>query len=532
VWFAGTPEANSEQLSVDYFRIRDFEYAQPLCDLAYLLEVDAIAKSLEISKYRTFALWRAAYSFDGYCTLIDKWLDNEIKDAELDYVPSGRIRNYLEAIRESGTLPELNNYKLPQYQRVLRLRAIRGLGLSQAAKLLGEHESISGRWLNEAAAAVQMPPSELLQMMESSYGTWQSAHIVPPLVRLLRAFEVAGYDVSAIDMSLDGIRPMTEAFVVEISGNLSRSGIESVLAKEPLFHLKAEGNDEFAVEHQLGWYFRIRRGVLNADFDLSKWAKANDPLLETRLRLKGDLHLHTSWSDGNASLADMAEAARKSGLEYCGVTDHSRSCKLQGGLTPAAWLRQASSISLNRLTLPILHGIEVDILEEGTLDLPEGLLSGMNIVVASVHSSWTADEQVNTRRLINAIESGQIDVIGHPTSAVVGKPGVPNYVRHPARVDWEKIFAVCAKWMVALELNCFPSRLDLPVEMLARAIKAGCWISLGSDAHSRSHLAHLRFGQRLTENLKYDRILRVYVTDSQVSRPKARERVLWAHLSF
>lgn len=491
----------------DYLRIRDFEYAQPLYDLAYLLEVDAMAKVLEVPKYRTFSLWRAAYSFDGYSTTIDEWLDGKAGDRVLDYVPSSRIRTYLCAIREAGTIPELNKYSSPQYDMVLRLRSIRGIGVTQAAKLLSEPESPSEGWLNDAARAAQIPKSELVKVLAGSYGTWQSAHIVSPLIRLLCAFNTNGNPVCSIDGSLDGIRPVTQPFVVELFGNSSRPALEAVLAIQPFFTLKAESKDWFTIQHQLGWSFRIQFSSEASDFDLARWAQATDPLLEKRLRLKGDLHLHTSWSDGNASLAAIAEAVKESGLDYFAVTDHSRSCKLQGGLTPTLWLRQAASISLNRPTCPMLHGIEVDILEDGTLDLPQGLLSGMDIVVGSVHSNWTADQEANTRRLLRAIETGLVDIIGHPTSAVIGKPGVPNYVRHPAEVDWQRIFECCAKWQVALELNCFPSRLDLPFDMLAEAVKAGCWISLGSDAHARSHLSHLRFGQTIIEKLKPKRVL-------------------------
>lgn len=93
------------RLTSDYFRLRDFEYAQPLYDLAFLLEVDAIAKGQDIPKYRTFSLWRAAYSLDGYGNTIDRWLDGTSTDQDLDYVPSSRIRQYLTNIRLSGTIP-------------------------------------------------------------------------------------------------------------------------------------------------------------------------------------------------------------------------------------------------------------------------------------------------------------------------------------------------------------------------------------------------------------------------------------------
>jgi histidinol phosphatase-like PHP family hydrolase/predicted nuclease with RNAse H fold/dephospho-CoA kinase len=197
----------------------------------------------------------------------------------------------------------------------------------------------------------------------------------------------------------------------------------------------------------------------------------------------------------------MAVAIVASGLKYFAVTDHSRSAKLQGGLTPLLWLRQANALTLATPTCPVLHGIEVDILKDGTLDLPNSLLAAADIVVASVHSNWTGDVRANTDRLVRAIESGCIDILAHPTSAIVGKPGVPDYLRLPADVNWEEVFEKCASWRVALEMNCFPSRLDLPLHLLRKAIDAGCAISIGSDAHARSHLLNLRFGAAALQQL-------------------------------
>ena len=144
----------------------------------------------------------------------------------------------------------------------------------------------------------------------------------------------------------------------------------------------------------------------------------------------------------------------------------------------------------------------MDILKDGTHDLPHSLLAAADLVVASVHSNWTDNIRVNTDRLLTAIESGCVDVIAHPTSAIIGKPGVPDYLRGPADVYWNEVFDKCARWQVAVELNCFPSRLDLPLDLLRKAIEAGCAISIGSDAHARSHLLNLRFGEAALRRLK------------------------------
>jgi histidinol phosphatase-like PHP family hydrolase/predicted nuclease with RNAse H fold/dephospho-CoA kinase len=512
----GSPSPSARvAIDNDYFRLRDFEYAQPLYDLAYFLETDATSKGQEVPKYRTFSLWRAAYSFDGYSTALDKWLDREIGDDCLDYVPSSRIAAYLLAIRQLGTIPELKSYSSKEFDRLRRLRAVKGLGFAQAAETLKEGEMPSERWLNAAIISTKLAKNALLDVYVGTFGTWQAAHIVPPLARLLREFESQSIDNSVchIDSDLNGIAPVSQPFAVDVCSSSPREYVEAALSKQPLFTLKAQQPDSILIQHQLGWYFKLRFVPAKTDFDLFNWAVKTDPLIHKASLVKADLHLHTAWSDGNASLSSMATAIKNSGLTHFAVTDHSRSCKLQGGLTPVLWLRQAASIALNRVTCPIFHGIEVDILDDGRLDLPVGLLSGMDLVVGSVHSNWTSDEQVNTQRLSNAIETGLIDILGHPTSALIGKPGVPNYVRPPAKVNWEHIFSLCAKWKVALELNCFPSRLDLPLTMLTRAVDAGCWVSLGSDAHSRTHLTNLRFGELILVSLRTNRVLNLLKVD-------------------
>src|SRR5579863_6389315 len=120
----------------EYLRVRDFEFVQPLYDLAFLLEIDALTKRIEVPKYRTFSLWRAAYSLDGYGTTIDRWLEGAIPDKELDYVPTARIKQYLLNIRETGTLPELVGYEGEEFSRSRRLRSIRGLGPTAIAQTL------------------------------------------------------------------------------------------------------------------------------------------------------------------------------------------------------------------------------------------------------------------------------------------------------------------------------------------------------------------------------------------------------------
>jgi len=503
-----------ETVAKDYFRVRDFEYVQPLYDLAFLLEVDALAKGTEVPKYRTFSLWRAGYSLDGYGTTIDRWLDGTARDEDLDYVPSQRIRQYLTKIRLTGTVAELRSYRSERFDRCLRLRSVRGLGPSTIA-LTVSSRSLAEDWPGKAALNLTLNRDRIAELYQgSNVGPWQTAHVVPPLLRFLNTVEECNrkqlaWDISGIGDPFDPITAPV-AVVANREWDMIASAVGKALRREKHFRRESQDNSDCVrIKHQMGWTFGVQSNAAKSRFRrIPELAQFLDPLASSSLHsLTSDLHLHTAWSDGSASVNTMAKAVVASGLQYFAVTDHSRTSKLQSGLTPPLWLRQANALTLAAPVCSVLHGIEVDILNDGTLDLPHSLLAAADLVVASVHSSWTDDIRLNTDRLLRAIESGQIDIIAHPTSAIIGKPGVPDYIRLPAEVYWNEVFDKCAQWRVALELNCFPSRLDLPLDLLRKAVEAGCAISIGSDAHARSHLLNLRFGAAALHRLKAPLVL-------------------------
>src|SRR5262249_6428338 len=161
----------------------------------------------------------------------------------------------------------------------------------------------------------------------------------------------------------------------------------------------------------------------------------------------------------------------------------------------------------------LVPGIEVDILNDGKLDLPSQLLSGLGWVVGSVHSSWTNSATENSARLIKAIETGVINGIGHPTSRLIGKPGVPNYLRPAPPLDWPPIFDACAKYKVGLEINCFPARLDLNRELASRALSAGCYVYIASDAHATNHLPLLSHGGAIIKHFSKDQTINNFTYD-------------------
>ncbi len=206
--------------------------------------------------------------------------------------------------------------------------------------------------------------------------------------------------------------------------------------------------------------------------------------------IKGDLHTHTEWSDGHESIEAMALAAKSLGYQYLAITDHSGGLGIAHGLTVERLRRQIDEIKQinQRLRgIHILSGMEVDIRADGSLDLPQELLSGLDIVIAAIHSGMAQSEERITRRILGAIENPNVDIIAHPTCRLLGE-------REPVAVDLEAVFRSAAKHNKALEINAMPSRLDLNDVHIQRAHELGVKLALGTDAHSSAQLELMRFG--------------------------------------
>lgn len=215
---------------------------------------------------------------------------------------------------------------------------------------------------------------------------------------------------------------------------------------------------------------------------------------ELRAALRGDLHVHSDWSDGGSPVEEMALTAVELGHDYIALTDHSPRLTVAHGLSPERLAEQLDVVDrLNQHLAPfrILSGIEVDITEDGGLDQTEELLGRLDVVVASVHSRLRADAAEMTRRMLGAVTNPHTDVLGHCTGRLVAGPRSP---RPESQFDADAVFAACAAHGVAVEINSRPERLDPPMRLLRRALDAGCLFAVDTDAHAPGQLDWQQIG--------------------------------------
>lgn len=207
--------------------------------------------------------------------------------------------------------------------------------------------------------------------------------------------------------------------------------------------------------------------------------------------IKGDLHCHSTWSDGTTSILEMALAAKARGYKYIAITDHSQSLTITNGLSIERLHAQRSEIEEARKSIGgdfrILHGTELEIKSDGSLDFPDEVLEWLDIVVASVHSGLRQPGEEVTRRTLNAIRNPHVDIIGHPTGRLINQ-------REPSDIDVGAVIKEAARTGTALEVNSAPDRLDLDDVYVKQAMEAGCTLTVDTDAHHPSHYDFIEYG--------------------------------------
>ncbi|HEX6511107.1 MAG TPA: PHP domain-containing protein [Chloroflexota bacterium] len=266
--------------------------------------------------------------------------------------------------------------------------------------------------------------------------------------------------------------------------DLRRLAAEGRLRSLPGVGEKTEQVIREALAGDIPGYLRKLEGNLDQRED--EHAKA------IRAALKGDCHMHSDWSDGGSPIPDMAIAARELGHEWVALTDHSPRLTVAKGLSPERLRQQLEIVrDLNKELAPfrMLTGIEVDILEDGSLDQEEDLLAELDIVVASVHSKLRQDSEGMTARMLGAVRNPLVNVLGHCTGRIVVGRGRPE-----STFDAEAVFGACAEHGVAVEINSRPERLDPPKRLLKQALELGCKFVIDTDAHAPGQLEWQPYG--------------------------------------
>ncbi len=290
---------------------------------------------------------------------------------------------------------------------------------------------------------------------------------------------IAGYSVEA----LAAMTPSALQAIPGVGKTTAQVIAESSRGQEPSYLRKLEGSEESGLP------------VLDGE------------AAALRAALQGDCHSHSDWSDGGSPIRDMAVAAQALGHHYWALTDHSPRLTVAHGLNPARLRQQLEAVvDLNEELAPfrILTGIEVDILEDGSLDQEEELLAGLDVVVASVHSKLRMEEPAMTARMLRAIESPHTDILGHCTGRMIVGRGRP-----PSTFDAERVFEACARTGTAVEVNSRPERLDPPEPLLELALAAGCVVTIDTDAHAPGQLEWQRYGceQAARSGVTVDRVM-------------------------
>jgi len=283
----------------------------------------------------------------------------------------------------------------------------------------------------------------------------------------VRAFRKAAASVDALDR--DELRRLASSgrlrSLANIGETTARVIAEAVAGKVPAYLEELEATDTVS---------------------LSGEAQA------LRQRLKGDCHSHSDWSDGGSPILEMAETAAGLGHDYLVLTDHSPRLTVARGLTAERLRDQLEVVAdVNKRLAPfrLLTGIEVDILEDGSLDQDEELLARLDVVVASVHSKLRMEAPQMTRRMVRAVESPHCDILGHCTGRLLVGNG-----REPSSFDAAAVFGACARTGTAVEINSRPERRDPPEPLLRLAVGLGCLVSIDTDAHAPGQLEWLGLG--------------------------------------
>jgi len=422
----------------------------------------------------------------------------------------------LEAAAKSGKLNELRGLgpkKAENILRGIRLRAESGqrVRLGVALPLV---ETITGQLRRKVKVAQCLPAGSLRRMRETvgdidilATGA-DGPRIVEAFTKLPQVRDVLGQgDTKGTVITGDGLQVDLRVVPEESYGAalqyFTGSKSHNIRLREIARKKRLKVNEYGVFRGEKSICGRTEEevyGVLGLDWvppvlreDRGEIEAAQEhrlPRLVEQGDIRGDLHVHSKWSDGKATIEQMVLAAKELGYEYVAISDHSLSTVIAKGLDVARLHRQMDEIRKLRKKIDgiaILTSTEMDIKPDGSLDYPDDVLAEIDIVTASVHSAFKQDRRQMTERVLRAVESPHVDIIGHPTGRLIGE-------REPCAIDLEAVMKKAAQTGTALEVSAQWERLDLDDVSCRRAAEMGVRLAINTDAHYLTHLQYMRFG--------------------------------------
>jgi histidinol phosphatase-like PHP family hydrolase/predicted nuclease with RNAse H fold/dephospho-CoA kinase len=471
----------------------DFEIA------CYLYRVAFLYEKVHCHKYKARAYFKAALAVDGYANNIEKLY----KDRKLRSLPSigASIEKNINEIIESKHLILINELLGNITDSIFDLYEYANIK-EKVLKTLIDHGVFSfahiAKIIEQRVAYLSQSDIELLRVAIKDYTSrcFQYAHIYE-LANELILFLQNSHLVDGISMS-DGLYLHKETLKSGEIICVVKYGVEDFLIKMqsiPLFRFISSGENCITLE-RFGIPFNIHvlpnsefsRKIQMLQIEREKYIYKSHHK-NTVSHFYGDLHLHTNWSDGLHSIEQMRDMAIELGYSYIAITDHSQSLK-PWGMSELDTLTQIKKIrEINtRSNIPILAGIEVDILANGSLDLPESILKEFDIVIAAVHSHFNQPPFVLIERMSRALSNKYVNILAHPMGRLLGRPGKPTVHRKEIQLIFDDLLRLCRENNVAMEINCFPERFDLSLDNAKKAIFEGVKISVGTDSHSMYHM--------------------------------------------
>ena len=523
----------------DSFRIRSYRnaasiiasYPERICDIVFNPE-RKVSDITGIGKGLSFVLTEICQrgSFERRDQMLAKYPASALellkiqglgpKSISLLYQHYGvKTIDDLERICREHKLRELPRMGAKLEEKVLRGietyrksagRFLLSFGLRTADELIGEILAIPGVVRAEAAGSLRRGRETIgdIDLMVTGSGAEEVLNHVaghpktqevlgqgPNKVSVLFGLERLQVDVRALPQESFGAAMQYFTGSKEHNVVLRTHAIKQGFSLNEYGLFTLESNDRVAGESEREIYERLGYEWIPPELrensgELEAARNGTLPNLVRQEDLRGDLHMHTIASDGKATLRDMAEAAAALGYEYIAITDHSKALAMANGLNEErvlAFARQVRELNRDGLPLHVFSGLECDILRDGSMDIAEDVLAELDLVIGSVHSYFNLEPLETTDRLLRALESPSLKILGHGTGRILLQREGYSY-------DFEQVAGEAARRGIAFEINASPERLDLSGHLVRVAKRKGCCFTISTDAHLPKHLQNIRLG--------------------------------------